>query len=621
LLKPGFPTAELEPRTLQQAENMSREQRRQPFETGTRRERPSAPAGQASSAAASTLRPAGPIQHFFADYGTRETIESILVAVVLALLFRTFQAEAFIIPTGSMAPTLMGQHIDVACDKCNYQYRTGASEENSTRPLADRAPITKTFCPLCQYPMRLRRNKEADHRSNQGDRILVNKFVYDFQPPERFDVIVFKYPNNGKQNYIKRLVGLPGENLVVQCGDVFSLQPKPEGAGWNWEIIRKTPEKLLTMLQLVDDTNYVAAELRKVKWPWRWQQWGVAESQRGWTVVESGGKPIYQVTAESAATPQWLRYRHLLPNPEDWELISEGRQVARLQNDLGRWIGDYYAYNDAEVNNNRRNKSWGANFVGDIGLEAVVDVQGNSGQLLLDVVEGGAHFQCAIELASGKATLSCSDPGVRFQSPSGEPIKEPTGDTSLRGPGRYLVKFVNADDQVRLWINDQLVEFTTDVYTREGRVFPSWSETDAGDAEPLGVGSSGAALKVDRLRVWRDIYYISVTQREQRFDEGTVPPPELLAISRDPKNWGSNRVRSALAGRYRPDEPMFRLGEGQYMPMGDNSPASLDARVWPGAPYVEEALLLGRALFIYWPHSLNKPIPYFPNFPRMGPIR
>ncbi|MFO0037068.1 MAG: signal peptidase I [Planctomycetota bacterium] len=609
---------------------MSRESRRQPFETASRRDRTAAGSGATGAAgrgstggvaASGTLRPAGPIQGFFTDYGTRETIESILVAVVLALLFRTFQAEAFIIPTGSMAPTLMGQHIDVACDKCRYQYRTGATEENTTRPVAERDPITRTFCPLCQYPMRLRRNKDADHRSNQGDRILVNKFVYDFQPPERFDVIVFKYPNNGKQNYIKRLVGLPGENLVIQCGDIFSLTPKAEGAGWNWEIVRKPPEKLLTMLQLVDDTHFVAAELRKVNWPWRWQQWGVEDSERGWTVVESGGKPLYQVTAESAKTPQWLRYRHMLPTQEDWELISEGRQVARLQNDLGRWIGDYYAYNDSEVNNSRRNKSWGANFVGDIGLEAVVDIQEKSGQLLLDLVEGGAHFHCTVDIASGKATLSCADSSVRFRSASGEPIEEPTAETSIRGPGRYLVKYVNADDQLRLWVNGKLVEFTTDLYTREGRVFPTWSPNDAGDAEPLGIGSAGAALKVERIQVWRDIYYISVTQREQTFDEGIVPPPELLAISREPKSWGSSRVRSAMAGRYRPDKPMFQLGEGQYMPMGDNSPASLDARVWPGAPYVEEALLLGRALFIYWPHSLNKPIPFFPNFPRMGPIR
>ncbi|MFM7846121.1 MAG: S26 family signal peptidase [Planctomycetota bacterium] len=43
---------------------------------------------------------------------TRETIESVLVAIILALLFRTFIGEAFVIPTGSMAPTLMGNHKD-----------------------------------------------------------------------------------------------------------------------------------------------------------------------------------------------------------------------------------------------------------------------------------------------------------------------------------------------------------------------------------------------------------------------------------------------------------------------------------------------------------------------------
>ena len=47
--------------------------------------------------------------------GIRETIESIAIAFVLAFLFRTFEAEAFVIPTGSMAPTLMGRHKDVIC--------------------------------------------------------------------------------------------------------------------------------------------------------------------------------------------------------------------------------------------------------------------------------------------------------------------------------------------------------------------------------------------------------------------------------------------------------------------------------------------------------------------------
>ena len=59
----------------------------------------------------------------------RETVESIVVAFVLALLFLSFEAEAFVIPTGSMAPTLMGRHRDLVCETCGDDYRVGCSKE------------------------------------------------------------------------------------------------------------------------------------------------------------------------------------------------------------------------------------------------------------------------------------------------------------------------------------------------------------------------------------------------------------------------------------------------------------------------------------------------------------
>ncbi len=55
--------------------------------------------------------------------------------------------------------------------------------------------------------------------------------------------------------------------------------------------------------------------------------------------------------------------------------------------------------------------------------------------------------------------------------------------------------------------------------------------------------------------------------------------------------------------------------------MGDNSPESSDARVWNGPSYVDRSYLLGKALLIYWPHAKTKPLPFFPNFERMGLIR
>ncbi|MCA9116417.1 MAG: S26 family signal peptidase, partial [Planctomycetaceae bacterium] len=78
----------------------------------------------ASPAGDQPAEPAGRRQDAF-----RETVESIVIAFILAFLFRTFEAEAFVIPTGSMAPTLMGRHKDIRCEECGFWYQVGASTE------------------------------------------------------------------------------------------------------------------------------------------------------------------------------------------------------------------------------------------------------------------------------------------------------------------------------------------------------------------------------------------------------------------------------------------------------------------------------------------------------------
>ncbi len=58
----------------------------------------------------------------------RESIESFVV-VFLAFLIWSIEAEGFVIPTGSMAPTLMGRHKDVVCPQCGYFYTVNADRE------------------------------------------------------------------------------------------------------------------------------------------------------------------------------------------------------------------------------------------------------------------------------------------------------------------------------------------------------------------------------------------------------------------------------------------------------------------------------------------------------------
>lgn len=89
----------------------------------------------------------------------REYAESLLIAAALALIIRSFIVTPFKIPTGSMEPTLM-----------------------------------------------------------PGDKIFVNRFIYRFHPPRRGDVVVFRYPEDPKRDFIKRLVAFEGERVEITDG-------------------------------------------------------------------------------------------------------------------------------------------------------------------------------------------------------------------------------------------------------------------------------------------------------------------------------------------------------------------------------------------------------------------
>lgn len=54
-----------------------------------------------------------------------------------------------------------------------------------------------------------------------GDRLFGNRLTYKFKDPERFDVVIFKYPVDEEENYIKRVIGLPGETVTIENAKVY----------------------------------------------------------------------------------------------------------------------------------------------------------------------------------------------------------------------------------------------------------------------------------------------------------------------------------------------------------------------------------------------------------------
>ena len=209
--------------------------------------------------------PADPKPEPKKEGGTRETMESVVVAFVFCFLFKTFEAEAFVIPTGSMAPTLYGRHKDVECPSCGTEWAVGASgevDENGYLYVRrgpgepEPARLAKSVkCPNCSRPLDI-----SALPPFAGDRILVNKWPFLLGDPERWSVTVFKFPENPTTNYVKRLVGLPGETLTLKQGDLYRIDRGDDGAGAA-EILHKEPAKQRAMSLPVYDHSQPAEVL------------------------------------------------------------------------------------------------------------------------------------------------------------------------------------------------------------------------------------------------------------------------------------------------------------------------------------------------------------------------
>lgn len=580
--------------------------------------------------------------------GWRETIESVVIAFILAFLFRTFEAEAFVIPTGSMATTLMGRHKELVCSNCRFPYQASASdEEPRDRTIDDnndwqRVPLPPTtpvhvvsaICPQCLYEMHFGpgdREVDEPHVSYNGDRILVAKFPYEIGDPQRWDVAVFKYPGRAKDNYIKRVAGVPNETLIIFRGDVLTAQSEQArarvehelfgDAAYNnrrhtsdavlamWregvvELQRKPPAKARAMLQLVHDNNYLAPAPMPVRWSprvagadaWEMLDDGLAFSYTG----KAGAKPgadDSDAAEQDAANDSWIGYQHRVPWPRDWLDINKNRDRAKPIDVPPSLINDFYAYNSNgtdEHPDGNANDRLGSNWVGDLSVACQANVRAATGELLLALVEGGRTFECRIDLATGTARFSISE-APEFEREIATPV---------RGAGDYHLQFANIDDELLLWVDGKLVEF-------DGKFEPLGNYVPTReDLTPVRLGSRGAEVRFSDLQVLRDVYYTA--------NSSDHPSPEFF---RDPSQW--NRLESTFVLRY-------ELGPDQYFMLGDNSPRSADGRSWQAKGgdseyYVRRDLFIGKAVFIYWPHAWriwpSLWAPFYPNVKRMEFVR
>jgi signal peptidase I len=533
----------------------------------------------------------------------RETIESFVV-VVVGFLVWSLEAEGYVIPTGSMAPTLMGRHKEVECPECGWTYRVNADCEvdSSGDGGATGLRVKWAVCENCRFPAQV-----DDLPSFAGDRVYTLKdgVAVPFLPalgreePRRWDVTVFKLPEDPEVRYIKRLVGMPGDLLRIRRGDVWrsDLDGKAPLA-----ILRRPPRQSLQVNIPVHDDAHRPRSLAADP---RWRRWD------GWDESAPG-------TYRSGAAADWreLRYRHLVPSAEEAEAIAEGREPAAPPR--ASLVTDFCSFNTDLAPQNLTHvrvatRPWfQPHWVGDLALSLRLEIAEPTGGARIDLIEGGVVHRCEIDPATGRATLSRD----------GRTLGD--AQTPIRAGGSHQLTFANIDDRLTLWVDGALP--FGDGLAYETR-FDDPPAPTVDDLEPARVAARGTSATVSGLVLKRDVYYTQdpgEPDSDDLLEYRVKPPQDLFDLLSDPARYAELRWRE-------PRE--YPIEAGRYMMLGDNSSWSRDGRAWtrvdqttPTAPdrgwddsgreswEVPESLVIGRAFSVYWPHFR----PIWPAF-RLGP--
>lgn len=509
----------------------------------------------------------------------KETIESILVAFILAFIFRAFVVEAFVIPTGSMAPTLLGAHMNFRCEDCGYEFDVNYNAESNGTDMAIRSNAGQQpysiFCPNCGLKVS---NTQIDLNSpaNYGDRILVLKYLYLFgNDPKRWDVVVFKSPTEPHkyhytQNYIKRLVGRPGESVVILDGDVYiSRNNQP------FEIQTKPHKVQEALWRIIYNNDFHPQNNRRGTERWQ-QPWQEKAGGAGWNLQAQNGRVFTFDNPQGEST--------LFFNPD--------------ANHSAHSFTDYLAYN---ASSNYTPSTGHENTASDLKLNFFYQRKAGDGPLQARLSKLGHVFT---------ATLAPDRISLWHQTGDGQPvlIGEKPGEFSTADSPLH-VEFMNVDYQVTLRIDGHdIIQTTPADYQPDFQAllkdFQSRKRQPPPQVEIVG---DRQTCTISHLSLWRDNYYT---------------------------NTYINRAYQWASPEDFP-EHVIHLGEDEYFVLGDNSLNSADARGWTDEidlPHedlkaesgrVPGRFLLGKAFFVYWPAGF-RPFgsPYLPGIvPNFGEMR
>lgn len=391
------------------------------------------------------------------ESGFRFIAESLVALALAVMLVRTFAVEGYIISTGSMAPFLLGYHKQVVCPDCRFPFAVGVpvDEDHPTG-----GPVA---CPNCgQSEIHLEHVPR-----NEGDQLLVQKLAYLFRQPKRWEVVVFQNPSRPTQAYVKRVIGLPGERIQVQAGDVLI----------NDELVRKSLSEQRSTRIPICSQQHCPAHAHDFRW----------EADTGWQSRPNGFEleppSASQAMTEdtSPAELSWVAYRGSAPkrNGAGSTVSSPSAQA---------WPADDYAYNGLTEPITRY-------LVRDLMVSFELELQRGRGEFAVAMSDGRQSFE--VRLAAGERELRL------FVDDAPEPADTAQLSGSIwRRP--MLVEMSLFDRQLLFAVNGETV-FVQKLSLRAND--NAAAQASATVSSPVRFGGRDLRAFVREVTLYRDVYY------------------------------------------------------------------------------------------------------------------
>ncbi len=183
-------------------------------------------------------------------------VRAIVVVVVAFAVIETLLVLGVVTPVAihgsSMAPSMLGPHVQVTCPQCDWQFAVGVDQLPAGRPMV---------CSDCQQAF----DNRGDLELHPGERVWVNRLA----KPGRWGVVVFRCPGRASDLCVKRVIGLPGEHVDFDRGDLLI----------DGNVYRKSLEEQRRMRQLVHRERDAASQWSTAGAGWkriddRWQHTG-----------------------------------------------------------------------------------------------------------------------------------------------------------------------------------------------------------------------------------------------------------------------------------------------------------------------------------------------------------